>query len=71
MCMSPPFLPSSRPSAFACGIPRVMAVDGGLKGTQVLVNFIKTYVNKASLHQTFWLIVAWKPQLVTELIIHD
>lgn len=24
-----------------------MAVDGGLKGTQVLVNFIKTYVNQS------------------------
>lgn len=34
MCMSPPFLSSRRHSASACGIPRVIAVDGGLKGTQ-------------------------------------
>lgn len=56
-CMSPPFLPSRRHSTFACGIPRVMAVDGGLKGKQVLVALTHSenyyYVNTPSPHQTF------------------
>lgn len=42
MCMSPPFLSSRRHSASACGIPRVMAVDGGLTGTQERVMLLRS-----------------------------
>lgn len=33
-CKFPPFLSSRRSSASECGLTRVMAVDGGLWGTQ-------------------------------------
>lgn len=37
MCKFPPFLSSRRSSASDCGLKRVMAVDGGLRGHNVLV----------------------------------
>lgn len=39
--MSPPFLSSRRYSAPACGTPRVVAVDGGLQGTQEPVKYLE------------------------------
>lgn len=37
MCKFPPFLSSRRSSASHCGLNRVMAVDGGLRGHNRLV----------------------------------
>lgn len=53
MCLSPPFLSSRRHSASACGIPRVMAVDGGLKGTAERVMLMRSRV-VSSVYECCW-----------------